>query len=149
MARSEMKKLLGEVVDFQEQCIARARELSNEQLDTTYTVMRPSGPRELLLRNVLYNLVIHPREHAVHVGKILQKTGSPLGQPTESQAIVMKAKEAWGEFEAMLASLDDSDLDREYEGHSLRSVLLHLRDAHKSYLDSIEKGVEASHKVKA
>ena len=143
MARTELQKLIKEVVAYQEECIAKARGLTNEQLDANFTVMRPSGPRPQVMRSVLYNLSIHPREHSVHLAKILQKTGSPLAQPTEAQAILAKAKESWGELEAVLACMDDNDLDREHEGHTPRNVLTHLRDAHKSYLESIEAGIKA------
>ena len=143
MSREELRKLMAQVVEHQEACISRAKDLTNDQLDTTWTVQRPNGERQYNMRGVLYNLSIHPREHAVHLQKVLQKTGSPLAQPTEAQAILAKGKEAWGELEGVLASCDDSDLDRTFEGHSLRIVLTHLRDAHKSYLDSIETGIKA------
>ncbi|MBI4312331.1 MAG: hypothetical protein HY681_11200 [Chloroflexi bacterium] len=144
MSRQELNKLIRDVVEAQEQCIEKASGVTNQQLDTTYSVVRPTGVREYQLRGMLYNLVIHPREHSVHIAKILQKTGSPLAQPTEAQAIMAKAKEAWGELEAVLACLDDKDLDREYEGHSLRGILQHLRSAHQFYATAIDKGIEVS-----
>lgn len=144
MSRQELSKLIRDVVDVQEQCIEKAATISNPQLDATFSMVRPTGTREYQLRGVLYNLVIHPREHSVHIGKILQKTGSPLAQPTEAQAVMAKAKESWGELEAVLACLEDKDLDREYEGHTIRSILVHLRNAHQSYLGTMEKGIEVS-----
>ncbi|MBI2172169.1 MAG: hypothetical protein HYU30_09190 [Chloroflexi bacterium] len=148
MSRQELSKLIQEVAAAQEQCIEKGKGLSNHQLDTNFSVARPTGTREYQLRGVLYNLVIHPREHSVHIAKILQKTGSPLGQPTEAQAIIAKAKESWGELEGVLACLDDGDLDREYEGHTLRSLLVHLRNAHQFYATTIDKGIEASNAPK-
>lgn len=142
MARDEIKKLIAQVVEYQEACIAKSKDLTNEQLDTTWT----SGTRQRNLRTALYNLSSHSREHSVHLQKILQKTGSPLAQPTEAQAILAKGKEAWGELEAVLACMDDKDLDRNFEGHSPRIVLEHLRDAHKSYLAQIEEGIQAAKK---
>ncbi|MBI4203338.1 MAG: hypothetical protein HY532_09535 [Chloroflexi bacterium] len=145
MSRDELKKMIQDVVQAQELCIERATNVTNPQLDLNFSVPRPTGgTRDYQMRALLYNLVIHPREHAVHIGKILQQTGSPLAQPSETQAILMKAKEAWGELEAVLACLDDADLDREFEGHSLRSILTHLRNAHQGYANAIEKGVEAA-----
>ena len=148
MSRQEITKLTREVIEAQEQCIEKAKQLSNQQLDPTFSMVRPTGTREYQLRGVLYNLVIHPREHSVHIAKILQKTGSPLGQPTEAQAIIAKAKESSGEQEAELACLDDKDLDREYEGHTLRSILVHLRAAPQNYATVIDKGIEASNTPK-
>ena len=149
MSRQDLTKLIRDVVDAQEQCIEKAKSITNAQLDTNFSMVRPTGIREYQLRAVLYNLVIHPREHSVHIGKILQKTGSPLGQPTEAQVILGKAKEAWGELEAVLACLDDFDLDKEYEGHTIRSILTHLRAAHLNYLGTIEKGIEVSNTPKS
>lgn len=148
MSRQELSKLIRDVIDVQEQCMEKAKSITNAQLDTNFSMVRPTGVREYQLRGVVYNLVLHPREHSVHIGKILQKTGSPLGQPSEAQAIIAKAKEAWGELEAVLACLDDSDLDREYEGHTIRSILTHLRAAHANYLGTIEKGVEVANTPK-
>ncbi len=148
MSRQELSKLIQDVVDVQEQCIEKGKSITNAQLDTNFSMVRPTGVREYQLRGLLYNLVIHPREHSVHIGKILQKTGSPLGQPSEAQAIAAKAKEAWGELEAVLVCLDDSDLDREYEGHTIRSILTHLRAAHANYLSAIEKGIEVANTPK-
>lgn len=146
MAREELKKLINDVVAQQERSIVHANILRNEQLDATFTVTGPNGPREMVMRTVLYNLVNHPREHSVHLAKILQKTGSPLAQPTEAQVIAAKGKEAFGEVEAVLACLDDKDLDREFEGHTVRSVLTHLRDSHRSYADRLETGIKATKK---
>ncbi len=130
--------LLSELVKAQEACIEKAAKLSNEQLDKTISYRT----REIIARNALYMLVAHPREHSVHISKILQATGAPSAAPTEAQMILALAKESMGELLGTFARLDDSDLDRELEGHTLRGILEHLTRAHQGYLSVIEEALK-------
>ena len=135
--REATDHLLSELVKVQEACIEKATQLTNQQLDNEVTI----GTREVIARTVLYMLVAHPREHSVHINKILQDTNAPAAAPTEAQMILARAKESMGELLGTFARLDDSDLDRESEGHTLRGVLEHLAGAHRNYLAAIEKAL--------
>lgn len=136
--REATDRLLSELVKVQEACIEKGVRLTNQRLDTTVQM----GTREVIARNVLYMLVAHPREHSVHINKILQATGATGAMPTESQMILARAKESMGELLGTFARLDDSDLDREFEGHTLRSILEHLTRSHRGYLTAIEKALQ-------
>ena len=132
--REDTVNLLSDLLEIQETCIKKAISLSNEQLDNEVTI----GSRELPVLNVLYMLVAHPREHSIHINKILQANNAPTAMPTEAQMILSKAKESMGELLGTFARLEDSDLEREFEGHSLREILEHLKRAHENYLAAIE-----------
>ncbi len=133
--REATDHLLSELVKVQEACISKAAQLTNEHLDNEVTM----GTRQVIARNVLYMLVGHPREHSVHINKILQATGAPSAAPTEAQMILARAKESMGDLLGTFARLDDSDLDREQEGYTLRGILEHLTRAHQNYLSAIGK----------
>lgn len=134
-SNTEVKRLVNELLAMQEQATEEALKLTDEQLDA----MIKMGDREQPLRYFLYQMVVHPREHAVHLGKVFQHTGSKAAQPSEAQAIMEYAKESLGALLGVLARATDEDLDREYESHSLRKVLEHLKLAHSYYLSRIKK----------
>ena len=135
MSKTQSQQLLQEVVNIYQQCMMEAAELTNEQLDKTV----PLGQRTAPARFILYQMVGHPREHFVHLQKVLQKTGSPAAQPTEAQLILGEAAESTGAFLGLFARTSDADLDREFEGHSPRKVLQHLKTAYELYLKGIQQ----------
>lgn len=135
MSKTQCQQLLQEVATIQQQCILEACELNNQQLDKTV----PLGRREVAARFILYQMVGHPREHTVHLQKVLQKTGASGAQPNEAQLILGEAAESFGDFVGLFARMSDEDLDREYEGHSPRKVLEHMKSAYQLYLQGIQQ----------
>lgn len=98
--------------------------LSNTQLDTQVPAF---GGRQTPLRNSVYSPVFQSLEHTVHVAKILQVTGAPGAQATESQAILSEAAAALGKFIALYSRMTDEDLDRSFENQTPRGVAEHIR----------------------
>jgi hypothetical protein len=137
MANTEAQALLQQLIDAQTRCFATAAVLTNADLDKRV----PSGTREVLVRNTMYQLVAHPREHYVHLHKILQETGAPGAQPTEAQLIADQAAQALGTILGIFARITDDDLDREFEGHSPRNVLEHMIRAYQNYATVIESAL--------
>lgn len=135
MSNTQTEKLLQELAAIQQQCMMEASGLTNEQLDKNV----PLGRGERPTRAILYQMVAHPREHLVHLQKVLQKTGSPASQPTEAQLILNQAAESFGVFVGLFARTTDDDLDREFEGHSIRKVLEHVKMAYGLYLNGIQQ----------
>ena len=134
--RAQLQRLVEDLVAVQAQCASLAVGLADEKLEQRVAL----GQRETALRNILYQMVVHPREHTVHLSKVLQATASAHARPTEAQLIVEQASQSLGTLLGLLARLTDEDLDREFEGHSLRKVLEHLATAHGSYLKGIKQG---------
>ena len=132
---TEVKRLLDELAAMQVQASEEALKLSDQQLDATVK----SGDREQPVRYFLYQMVVHPREHYVHLNKVFRHTGSGIIQPSEAALIVEQAKQSLGALVGLLARANDDDLDKEYDGHSLRKVLEHLKQAHSYYLSRIKK----------
>lgn len=135
MSKEQTLKLVQEVVATYQKCLLEAATLSNEQLDKKVAL----GQREVPARGILYNMVAHPREHAIHLQKLLQKAGSPAAQPSEAQLIAAEAAEAFGTLTGLLARTTDADLDREFEGHTPRKVLEHVKFAYELYIKGIQQ----------
>ena len=66
MSTQETVKLLEGLLEVQRECITAAAGLTGEQLDAPIAWR----DRELPLRNVVYMMAAHPREHAVHIQKL-------------------------------------------------------------------------------
>ncbi|MCX6020793.1 MAG: hypothetical protein NTZ05_03510 [Chloroflexi bacterium] len=135
MPNSEIMRLLGELIAVQRQCTEVAASFTNAQLDTMINVRGTDQP----VRGQLYNMVLHPREHYVHLQKVLQETGAPGAAPTEAQLIMDQAAQSLGAVIGLFARMTDDDLDREHEGHSPRNVLEHLAAAHGAYLQRMRQ----------
>ncbi len=135
MSKEQTIQLIQDVTNVYQQCMMEAASLTNEQLDKVV----PVGKREIPARTVLYNMVAHPREHSIHLQKILQKTGSPASQPSEAQLILSAAAESFGALSGLVARTSDADLDKEFDGHSLRKVLEHVKYAYGLYLSGIQQ----------
>ena len=131
----ETKKLLQELLEVQTQAIETASALTNEQLDTR---VPGYGGREMPVRNILYQMAAHPREHAVHITKILQETEAPNAQPTEAQMIMGLVWHSLGELMATCARLEGSDLGRELEEQTIGGVLEHVRDGYNRWVARLE-----------
>lgn len=134
MATTETQALIQQLFDVQQQVFSAASTLSNTDLDKRV----PMGTREVLARGILYQLVTHPREHYVHLQKVLQETDAPGARPTEAQLIAGEAAESLGQLIGLFARMTDADLDRESEGHSPRSVLDHLIRSYQGYLSAVQ-----------
>lgn len=137
MPNEETQRLLQQLIDAQRQCFDVAATLSNADLDR----LVPMGSREIPARAVMYQLVVHPREHYVHLQKVLQETGAPGARPTEAQLIADQAAQALGTFIGLFARMSDDDLDREFEGHSPRTVLEHLIQTYGRYYRALSAAI--------
>ncbi len=139
MSKDQTTQLIQDVAMVYLQCLLEATSLTNEQLDKVV----PVGKREIPARTILYNMVAHPREHSIHLQKILQKTGSPASQPSEAQLILSEAAESFGSLSGLIARTSDADMDKEFDGHSLRKVLEHVKFAYGLYLNGIQHAKKA------
>lgn len=131
-------KLLHDILDAHLQAVDRALPLTNQDLDRRVS----SYGRETPVRNIVYTLGAHPREHAVHIAKILQETGAPGGRPTEAQLIAGTVWQSLGELMAVACRLRDADLQRTMEGQTVAEVLEHVRDTYRSYGDRLAAAVQ-------
>ena len=90
------------------------------------------------MRGILYMMTGHPREHTVHLKKLLQETDAPGGRPSEAQTILEEAGESMGRFKALFARMTDEDLDREFEEQTPRKILEHVKSSYDFYLRYIQ-----------
>ncbi|MSQ40718.1 MAG: hypothetical protein EXR55_03460 [Dehalococcoidia bacterium] len=119
------------------EAVEKAISLTNQDLDRRV----PSfGSRETPARNSLYNMVAHPKEHAIHITKILQETHAPNASPTESQMILAAVWQSMAEIMTVCDRLQDADLERTLEGETIQGVLEHVRDSYISYANRIAGG---------
>jgi len=126
MARTQVNALIDSLLAAYKETAETVSQVPNAQLDAQV----PSfGGRTTTLRNMVYQAVWQPREHTIHVNKILQTTHAPAAQPTEAQAILAEAGQAVGLFIGLLARLSDEDLDRSFEDQTPRKVAEHIRSS--------------------
>ncbi len=139
MSNQETMRLIQEILEVYEEAIRKSCTLSTEQLGTRLQM----GQREVVLRNVLYQMVGHPREHSAEIKKILAKTNGP--RATEAQDIMSQARESMANFLGNFTSLDDTDLDRQFEGdeRTIRAVLQHVKEGHRYVLNAVDKALES------
>ncbi len=124
MPRTEIDSLFESIVQPVKEVMETATRLSNEDLDAR---VPGYGGRETPIRNILYMMANHTREHVVHLNKIADEIGK--GNPTEAQRIATAVSEAVGALRGALARFDDSDLDTtDHEEQSVRLVLDHVAD---------------------
>jgi hypothetical protein len=89
------------------------------------------GQRQMPIRSMYYQLLIHEKEHTIQVVKTLQALG--LAQD-EARLILGQLQEARGALEGLLIGLSDEDLDRAPEGEwSIRQVIQHMMGTEDSY----------------
>ena len=138
MSNQETMRLIQEALDAHEAAIQKSTALPTERLSTRFQM----GQREVVLRNVLYQMVAHPREHSTEIKKILAMTNGP--RATEAQDIMAQARESMANFLANFTSLDDSDLDRQFEGdeRTIRAILQHVKEGHRYVLNAVYKALE-------
>ena len=132
---SQTTALLQEILHTHLQTIEWARTLTNEDLDRRVPAF---GGREIPIRTLLYQMVAHPREHAVHITKILQQTGAPGGQATEAQMILGLLWQSLAELLAVGLRLEDADLPRTFENQTIAGVLEHVKGSYRSYARQLE-----------
>lgn len=135
MSNQEVQRLLEEISAAHRTCEEEAATLTDQQLDRSVTMR--SG-REMNVRGILYMMTGHPREHTVHLKKLLQQTDAPGGRPSEAQNILEEAGMSLGRFKALFARLTDEDLDREFEEQTPRKVLEHMKSSYSYYLRYIQ-----------
>ena len=133
----QTSKLLHEILDAHLQAVDRALPLTNEDLDRRLPAF---GSREAPLRNLLYQLGAHPREHAVHIAKMLQETGAPGARPTEAQLIMGTVWQSLAELMAVAYRLRDADLQRTLEGQTIAEVLEHVVETYRNYSNRVAAG---------
>ena len=133
-------KLLQEVLAAHMEAVERALPLTNQDLDRRTPAF---GGRELPVRNLLYTLGAHPREHAIHITKILQETDAPNAGPTEAQMILAGVWQSMAELMAVCARLQDADLERTLEGQTIGGVLEHVRDSYRTYGNRVAGATKA------
>ena len=135
MSNQEVQRLLEEITAAHRACEEGAATLTNQDLDRSVT-MRTG--REMNVRGILYMMTGHPREHTVHLKKLLQETDAPGGRPSEAQTILEEAGESMGRFKALFARMTDEDLDREFEEQTPRKILEHVKSSYDFYLRYIQ-----------
>ena len=140
MSNSETLRLLDEVMEAQRECEAAAATLTDEQLDRKVTLR---SNREVTIRMVLYMLVGHPREHSVHLKKLLQETGAQGARPSEAQLILEQGSQSLGAFAGAFSRMTDIDLEREFEGETPRTILEHVKSSYSFYLQHLRGTAEA------
>ena len=124
MSRTEIETLFESIVQPLSEVMETAGRLSNEDLDAK---VPGYGGRETPIRNVLYVIANHTREHVIHLNKIADEIGK--GNPSEAQRIVTAAAEAVGALYGALARFDDADLDTtDHESQSVRLILDHVAE---------------------
>ncbi|GEM_PF-2636330 len=139
VSNQETMKLIQEALDAHEEAIQKSSTLPTDKLGARLQI----GQREVVLRNLLYQMVAHPREHSSEIKKILAMTNGP--RATEAQDIMAQARESMANFLANFTSLDDSDLDRQFEGdeRTIRAILQHVKEGHRYVLNAVDKALES------
>ena len=135
MSNQEVQRLLEEITAAHQACEEGAATLTNQELDRSVTTR--TG-RQMNVRGILYMMTGHPREHTVHLKKLLQETDAPGGRPSEAQTILEEAGESMGRFKALFARMTDEDLDREFEEQTPRKILEHVKSSYDFYLRYIQ-----------
>ena len=124
MSRTEIETLFQQLSQPLQQVIAIAEGLSNEQLNER---VAGYGGRETPIRNHLYTVVNHVREHVIHLNKVADATGRP--SPTEAQRILAQAAEAMGALHGALIRFTDAEIEvTDSEGQSPRIVIDHVAE---------------------
>ncbi len=126
MAREQVNALIDQLIAAYKEAAETVSKLTNEQLDTQ---VEGYGGRMAPLRGSIYNAVMQPTEHAIHIQKILQVTKSPSAEISEAEAILAQSGIAVGQLIGLLARLDDSDLDRSFEDQTPRKVVEHVANS--------------------
>ncbi len=133
-------KLLQEIMSAHMEAVEKALPLTNQDLDRRAPF---AGGREVPVRNLVYTLGAHPREHAIHITKILQETHAPYASPTEAQMVLATVWQSLAELMAVCSRLQDDDLARTIEGETIGGVLEHVRDTYRSYTNRIAEATKA------
>ncbi len=133
-------KLLQEIMSAHMEAIEKAISLTNQDLDRRVPNF---GGRETPARIILYNMVAHPKEHAIHITKILQETHAPDASPTEAQMILAAVWQSMAELMAVCTRLQDEDLERTLEEQTIGGVLEHVRDSYVSYANRVAGAAKA------
>ncbi len=135
MPRTETEAMMSRVLANFTELAGQAAELSDEDLDKE---IPGYGGRTTRARTVLYANANHVREHVNHINKILSATGHPA--QTEARAILEQAAQALGALSGALLRVDDGDLTRSHEDHTIASVLQHVAETQESHIGYLREG---------
>ncbi len=124
MSRTQVNALIDSLVASYKEAAETVAKVSNTHLDTPVAGFQG---RVAPLRGSIYNMVWHPREHVIHLNKVLQESKAPTATPNEAQAILAESGQAIGQLIGLLARLNDEDLDRSFEDQTPRKVIEHVR----------------------
>ncbi|MFL2639899.1 MAG: hypothetical protein ACJ0OL_01030 [Dehalococcoidia bacterium] len=139
MTKQKADELLSAMEDNLRQIRELAANLSDEALDGR---VQGYGGRDTAIRNILYAVANHSREHVNHIQKIL-RPGSPSGStPSEAQLILGQAEEAIARLKATVLPVTDSEWEKSLEDYTVIDVLQHLTDTQKSYIGYLTEGLK-------
>ena len=138
MDRDVTDSLYDRVVASYRDMAALVEGLTDEELDNR---IPGYGGRETGIRQMIYTMANHTREHANHINKILKVTDAPGARPSEVQLILGQAAEALGAMHSSLRRMSDADLDRSHEDQSIQEILEHVVSANESYANYLREGL--------
>ena len=139
MTKQKAEAFLSEMEENLRQIRELAANLSDEGLDGK---VLGYGGRETPIRNILYAVANHSREHANHIQKIL-RPGSPSGSnPSEAQLILGQAEEALARLKATVLPITDAEWEKSLEDMTVIDVLQHLTNTQTSYIGYLTEGLE-------
>jgi hypothetical protein len=133
---TKVKALLAQLRAEREKTLAAYINISREELRYATGNARWNSARRVMLR-----FADHLREHTLQIKLARQGTGA---LPTEPQAMLALAEEAWGEVLGATIGLSDDDLEKApAPGQwSVRQVLEHMIKSEVVYQDLIKKAQE-------
>ena len=137
MARTETQALADRVASTFASLADIAAELNDGDLDKE---IAGYGGRPTRVRNVLYAVANHMREHVNHINKILNVTGHP--SQSEARAILDQAAQSLGALNGALLRVDDDDLARSHEDQTIASVLEHIIGTQENYATYLKEGLK-------
>jgi hypothetical protein len=139
MTKQKAEAFLSEMDENLRQIRELATNLSDEGLDGT---VLGYGGRETPIRNILYAVANHSREHANHIQKILRPGSSSGSNPSEAQLILGQAEEALARLKATVLPITDAEWEKSLEDMTVIDVLQHLTNTQTSYIGYLTEGLE-------
>jgi hypothetical protein len=133
MSTTQIHAVLAQLRLEREQTLAALAGISREELRHATGHERWSSARRVMLR-----FGDHLREHALQLRLIRERTGIA---PTEPQAMLAMAEQAWGDVLASCIGLTDDDLDKTpAPGQwSLRQTFDHMISSERNYRELVVK----------
>jgi hypothetical protein len=131
MPMQNVDSLLTEIRTLREQTLSELTGLTQEEFANPTDMARWDDVRRVLLR-----FGDHMREHATQVRGTRAAIGRP---PTMAQRMLGEAEIAWGRLLSATVGLNDDDIEADppEDGWNIKTILEHVRDTEKVYLDKI------------